>query len=220
MRTHGSWRRYAVLSLAIGLSLTGNSHGAWAAARPTLSAGTQDQIVGSSAAQAAERLREAMEWERVQEQIAEDEKKRHQTVEQQGKDEMAESSVAVKFVLKKVFHDSSAVLPEEEIQKVTADYLDKEIEIRDLQEMAEKITTLYREKGYVTCRAVIPPQRIHDGVVRVQLVEGRTGTIRMEGNKNTKEGYIRSVGGCRRLHVGACRVSKEGYIGFFLLSGR
>lgn len=74
MRTHGSWRRYAVLSLAIGLSLTGNSHGAWAAARPALPAGTQDQIVGSSAAQAAERLREAMEWERVQEQIAEDEK--------------------------------------------------------------------------------------------------------------------------------------------------
>ena len=102
MRTHGSWRRYAVLSLAIGLSLTGNSHGAWAAARPALPAGTQDQIVGSSAAQAAERLREAMEWERVQVQIAEDEKKRHQTVEQQGKDEMAESSVAVKFVLKKL----------------------------------------------------------------------------------------------------------------------
>lgn len=191
MRTHGSWRRYAVLSLAIGLSLAGNSHGALAAARPALPAGTQDQIVGPSAAQAAERLREAMEWERVQEQIAEDEKKRHQTVEQQGKDETAETSAAVKFVLKKVLHDSSAVLPEEEIQKITADYLDKEIEIKDLQEMAEKITTLYREKGYVTCRAVIPPQRIHDGVVRVQLVEGRTGTIRMEGNKNTKECYIR-----------------------------
>ena len=50
----------------------------------------------------------------------------------------------------------------------------------------------YALKGYVTARAFLPPQTIEDGIVRINLVEGTVGDITVEGNKWTKDSYIKN----------------------------
>ena len=42
----------------------------------------------------------------------------------------------------------------------------------------------------MTCGAVLPPQRIHDGVVEIRLIEGKTGKVTLTGNRFTRDGYI------------------------------
>ena len=48
---------------------------------------------------------------------------------------------------------------------------------------AQEVTTFYNLRGYFLARAHIPPQEIQDGVVKMKLVEGAIGEIRVAGNQ-------------------------------------
>lgn len=138
-----------------------------------------------------ERDRRDMEREQVREQIAEDEAARKKTVEQGESTASENAGTEIHFELKRVEWNPSAILKQEEIQEITDAYIGRQITAKDLVEMTEKITALYRQKGYMTCGAVLH-RRIHDGVATIRLVEGRTEAVSVSGNRHTKEGYITS----------------------------
>jgi len=138
-----------------------------------------------------ERNREEMERRRFQEQIEEDLARRKIKVETKDTESDQKMAAEVTFRLKKVSMNPSAILTQEELDKITVPYLDQEIAMKDLQEMTEKINRLYNEKGYMTCKALLPPQRIHAGEIHIRLVEGRTGNVIVSGNRYTKEGYVK-----------------------------
>jgi hemolysin activation/secretion protein len=55
--------------------------------------------------------------------------------------------------------------------------------INQLQEVAKKVATYYDEHGYILAQAFIPAQKVADGVVVVQVLEGKLASVRVEGNK-------------------------------------
>ena len=136
-----------------------------------------------------ERDRRDIEREQVREQIAEDEAARKSQVEQGEASSTENADTEIHFELKKVEWNPSAILTQEELQAVTDAYIGRQITAKDLLEMTDKITALYREKGYMTCGAVLN-RRIHDGVAKVRLVEGRTENVSVSGNRSTRENYI------------------------------
>ena len=83
-----------------------------------------------------------------------------------------------------------------ELDTIIKPYEGKQVQLNDIYAIVDKINALYNEKGYVTCRAFLPPQTITDGTVKLLLVEGRTGTATVSGNKYTKAKYITN-----RLHL-------------------
>ena len=166
------------LALLLGLLAEGQ------AAAAVISAGSLD------AGAQMERDRRAIERERVMEQIAEDEAAKKNKVEQGEKPAAEEAGAELSFALQQVIWNPSEILTKEQIQAVTASYIGKQVTLKDLREMADKITNIYRDKGYMTCGAVLPPQRIHDGVVEVRLIEGKTGKVNLTGNRYTKGEYI------------------------------
>ena len=168
------------ICLALAIWLLAGGHAAAAA----ISAG------GMDAGAQMERDRRAIERERVMEQIAEDEAAKKNKVEQGEKPAAEEAGAELSFALQQVIWNPSEILTKEQIQAVTASYIGKQVTLKDLREMADKITNIYRDKGYMTCGAVLPPQRIHDGVVEVRLIEGKTGKVNLTGNRYTKTGYI------------------------------
>ena len=145
---------------------------------------------GMDAGAQMERDRRAMEREQILEQIAEDEAAKNRKVEQVEKAPESEAETEIRFELKQVNCTASELLTQEEIHAVTDRYIGRQVTIKDLQELAEKITDIYRKKGYMTCGAVLPPQRIHEGVVEIRLIEGKTGEVSLKGNRYTKSGYI------------------------------
>jgi hemolysin activation/secretion protein len=58
--------------------------------------------------------------------------------------------------------------------------------IGQLQQLANKITDLYRTKGFIVAHAFIPVQTVEDGIVTIQVLEGVLGRILVEGNKKYK----------------------------------
>lgn len=84
----------------------------------------------------------------------------------------------------------SEILSEEEIASIIRPYEGRHLGIGDLSEVVERLNGLYLEKGYVTAKAVLPPQSLEDGVVRIILVEGRVGEVVVEGNRYTQSDFI------------------------------
>ena len=168
------------ICLALAIWLLAGGHAAAAA----ISAG------GMDAGAQMERDRRAIERERVMEQIAEDEAAKKNKVEQGEKPATEEAGEEISFALQQVIWNPSEILTKDQIQAVTVSYIGKQVTLKDLREMADKITNLYRDKGYMTCGAVLPPQRIHDGVVEIRLIEGKTGKVNLTGNRYTKTDFI------------------------------
>ena len=153
-----------------------------------------DQVKGDAGIQ-MNRMRNYMERERVKRQIAEDRAASKNKVE--GADKAAsQQGEAITFELKKIVMDSSAVLTEAELAAITQPYEGKMVQLNDIYAIVEKINVLYASKGYVTCRAFLPPQTITDGKVKLLLVEGRTGNTTVSGNNYTKTSFI-----TKRLHL-------------------
>ena len=154
---------------------------AWAAPEPV-------PVAGDSGAQLS-RARDYMEQQRVAQQMEEDRERQKAKVETEEK--KPEQSVAqVTFTLAKVETDTSEILTETEIKRITDSYKGKKVSLQDLYDMTEAINKLYEEKGYAICRAYLPPQRIHEGVVQIKLLEGKTGNVTISGLRHTRKGYV------------------------------
>ena len=154
-----------------------------------------DNRIANDAGIQMNRMRNYLERERVNRQIAEDRAAAKNKVESEAAKQTAPGEV-ITFELKKIVTDASAVLTDAELDAIIKPYEGKQVQLNDIYAIVDKINALYNEKGYVTCRAFLPPQTITEGTLKLLLVEGRTGTATVNGNKYTKAKYITN-----RLHL-------------------
>ncbi|MCB1919793.1 MAG: ShlB/FhaC/HecB family hemolysin secretion/activation protein [Candidatus Competibacteraceae bacterium] len=84
----------------------------------------------------------------------------------------------------------NTVFTDEELAVVTAPYENRTITAEELQEARRQLTVYYVERGYLNSGAVIPDQRVEDGVVRIEIIEGRLAELEITGNTHLKAGYL------------------------------
>lgn len=89
----------------------------------------------------------------------------------------------IRLVLKEVAIEGNTILAEEVFAPAIAPYLNREVTAQELQELPQAIERVYRRQGYVTSVAFLPPQRIQEGRVTIQVLEGRLGKVTIEGNR-------------------------------------
>lgn len=92
----------------------------------------------------------------------------------------------------------SSLFGPEELNAITGPVEGKEVTLDELRKVADSITQLYLERGYITSRAVLEAQTITNGVVKIRVVEGSLARIDVEGTQRLNPDYIRS-----RLMLGA-----------------
>jgi hemolysin activation/secretion protein len=92
----------------------------------------------------------------------------------------------------------STILSQDEINALVKPLEGRSATLEQLKQIADKITEIYLNRGYITSRAVLPPQTITAGVVQIQVIEGKLTRIEVEGTKRLHPSYIRS-----RLRLGA-----------------
>ncbi len=96
----------------------------------------------------------------------------------------------ITFVLSDIVFDESTVLTAEELDSLKKPYLHTAVTLKKLYRLVDEINALYEQKGYVVCRAGIAPQTIKGGVVKISLLEGKTGFVTVTGNDTTDGSYI------------------------------
>ena len=134
------------------------------------------------------RTRQYLEEQQARERLA----KENNTAGVEGADAPeAQQGGNISFPLKKIEWGASSVLTDDELQQLAAPYVGHEVKLADLYTLINQINALYQKRGYMTCRAFLEPQTIHDGVVKIELIEGRTGQVSLTDNRTTREDYVR-----------------------------
>lgn len=85
------------------------------------------------------------------------------------------------FTLRGVELKQNSAMHEAELQSEYTDYIGKDVNLATLNEIASRLTARYRNEGFILSRAILPPQRIKDGVVTFTVIEGYVNQVVFDG---------------------------------------
>ncbi|HEY1409994.1 MAG TPA: POTRA domain-containing protein, partial [Promineifilum sp.] len=103
----------------------------------------------------------------------------------------------VKVFVRDIQVTGNTVFSDAELAEVTAPFKNRTLTTEDLERLRLALTLHYVNKGYLTSGAIIPDQDVKDGVIQVQVIEGKLTRINVEGNEWFRSGYLRD-----RLELG------------------
>lgn len=86
-----------------------------------------------------------------------------------------------RFVLAGAEITGSTVYPPERLARFYEPYLGREISLPEIEAIVEAITAQYRRDGYVLSRALVPPQAVELGVLRIRVIEGHVDRVGFVG---------------------------------------
>ena len=86
----------------------------------------------------------------------------------------------------------STVFTAEELAKVLEPYSMRRLSFTELLAAQEAINRLYVENGYITSGTFIPPQKLEDGKVVIEVIEGAVEEIKITGLDRLNPNYVRA----------------------------
>jgi len=95
------------------------------------------------------------------------------------------------FLLKSIVFNGNTVFSDDQLKALCSDYLNQSINIGDLEGLRFKLTQFYVKAGYLNSGVLLPDQEIHSGIVHFNVIEGRLSAIKIHGNGDLKNHYIR-----------------------------
>ena len=100
----------------------------------------------------------------------------------------------IRFILKEIVVKGSTVYSHNAFRRWQKRFIDKKVSLALIYRFAEKITTKYRNDGYLLSRAIVVPQNIKNGVVTIQIVEGYIGNLKIRGPVKGSKMFLKSYG--------------------------
>lgn len=86
-----------------------------------------------------------------------------------------------------------SAIPFEDVVAVLEPLAGQPITVRELAEHVNRITALYRDRGYAISFALLQQQSFAEGLVRVTVVEGYVNQVRVAGDAGTAEPRLRDL---------------------------
>jgi hemolysin activation/secretion protein len=88
--------------------------------------------------------------------------------------------------------EGNTAISDAELREATKEFTGRDISFAELFQARSKVTQLYLDRGYITSGALIPPQTLQGGVVKIQIVEGSLESINVSGTRRLNPDYVRS----------------------------
>jgi len=97
---------------------------------------------------------------------------------------------AVRVFVKRFEITGNMVFSDGELHKITAPYENRMLTTVEIQEVRRNITLHYINNGFINSGAILPDQKVTDGIIRLQVIEGELTSIEVSGNKRLVSEYI------------------------------
>lgn len=81
-------------------------------------------------------------------------------------------------------------IPSKEILPLLSEFNARSLSLLELKNAAQRVTLYYRERGYVLATAYLPKQEIAQGIVRIAVIEGHYGTIKLHNSSHVRKGVL------------------------------
>jgi hemolysin activation/secretion protein len=85
----------------------------------------------------------------------------------------------------------STVFDKWELANITQPYEGRPLTLEDMQTAADAVTRYYLDHGYLTSRAILADQKLQNGTLTLQILEGKLADINIQGDTNLPPNYIR-----------------------------
>ena len=105
-------------------------------------------------------------------------------------DQEAGPDSALSVTLTGVVFEGAASVPLDVLNGIAAPYLGRTMPLSGVFQLAGDVTAEYRRRGYVLSRAMVGPQRLDNGVVTIQILEGYIDNARIEGEAGGYRPYL------------------------------
>lgn len=97
----------------------------------------------------------------------------------------------IRVAVKEIEIAGSTVFTDAELAALVAPFINKQLNFTELLAIRAAVTNLYTTKGYLTSGAYLPPQDISDGIIHVQIIEGKLEDIEIRGLTRLQDSYVR-----------------------------
>lgn len=85
----------------------------------------------------------------------------------------------------------NGILPHQKFEPVLKKYEGKTLTLDELNQVAREVQNIYHQHGYKTTQVFIPPQDVENGIVVIQVSEGKIGVVAIEGNHAYRASIIK-----------------------------
>ena len=96
------------------------------------------------------------------------------------------------FKVKRIKINGSSIFKPVDFKAIVDPLIGKQATLEEILQLRTAITNLYVEKGYTTSGAFFPVQNGSDGVINVQVIEGKLEDIEINGLQGLSKSYVES----------------------------
>ena len=104
---------------------------------------------------------------------------------------LKQPSSGSKLKLNGVQFTGNTVFSDDSLQKVAEPFVGRWIRTSELEDLRHLITKLYTDQGYINSGAKLSNQKLDQGIIEYQIIEGTLDDIVITGNGWLQESYIR-----------------------------
>lgn len=97
-----------------------------------------------------------------------------------------------KVFIERYTFSGNTVFDEKTLQDIAQPFTGHEIRIDELEELRQQITRYYIAHGYINSGARISRDALQQGVLHIDIVEGKLDDVIIHGQEHLREGYIKN----------------------------
>jgi hemolysin activation/secretion protein len=97
------------------------------------------------------------------------------------------------FLVKAIQLSGNTAFDTPTLHTLVAEAEGKSLTLAQLGEIAARITDYYHGHGYLLARAIIPPQTIQAGLLRIEIIEARYGRIELENRSRVGDSLLQAT---------------------------
>jgi hemolysin activation/secretion protein len=97
-----------------------------------------------------------------------------------------------KVYVNKIHVKDNIIIPQKEFSQMTAPYEDREVTIRELEDLRLELSKYYVEQGYINSGVLISEQNVSDGNIEFLVIAGKITETAISGNTWLTSEYIAS----------------------------
>jgi hemolysin activation/secretion protein len=86
------------------------------------------------------------------------------------------------------------VISTQKLEELVQPFAGASYNMAGLSKVTDAITDYYRKQGYAVARAVVPAQKIENGVVTLEIIEGKVDKIGVRGNERYSKEFLQRWG--------------------------
>ncbi len=94
------------------------------------------------------------------------------------------------FVLNSITFKGYTAFTEEELMNLICDKVGTRVTVGDLVGITNMVTEFYQKHGYISSVAYLAPQKVQDGNIVINIMEGKYGNVAINGNKWNRTSYL------------------------------